>query len=62
MFSKLDVTKINKIIYSSSSSVYNSIRKDYQLKDTNNRSLYSSTKIACENLIYNFASKITFHF
>ena len=57
MFSKLDVTKINKIIYSSSSSVYNSIRKDYQFKDTNNRSLYSSTKIACENLIYNFASK-----
>lgn len=57
MFSKLDVTKINKIIYSSSSSVYNSIRKDYQFKDANNRSLYSSTKIACENLIYNFASK-----
>ena len=57
MFSKLDVTKINKIIYSSSSSVYNSIRKDYKFKDANNRSLYSSTKIACENLIYNFASK-----
>ena len=57
LFSKLKVSKIHKIIYSSSSSVYNSIRKDYQFKDSNNRSLYSSTKIACENLIYNFASK-----
>ena len=49
--------KINKIIYSSSSAVYNSIRKDYQYVDTNNKSLYSSTKIAAENLIYNFCSK-----
>lgn len=57
LFSNLNKSKINKIIYSSSSSVYNSIRKDYQFKDSNNRSLYSSTKIACENLIYNFASK-----
>ena len=57
LFSKLDISKINKIIYSSSSSVYNSIRKDYKFKDSNNRSLYSSTKIACENLIYNFSSK-----
>ena len=57
LFSKLDGKNINKIIYSSSSSVYNSIRKDYQFKDTNNKSLYSSTKIAAENLIYNFASK-----
>ena len=54
--------KINKIIYSSSSAVYNSIRKDYQFVDTNNKSLYSSTKIAAENLIYNFCSnnKISF--
>ena len=57
LFSKIKPNKINKIIYSSSSSVYNSIRKDYQFIDGNNRSLYSSTKIASENLIYNFASK-----
>ena len=57
LFSKIDYKKINKIIYSSSSAVYNSIRKDYQYVDTNNKSLYSSTKIAAENLIYNFCSK-----
>lgn len=57
LFSKIDQKKINKIIYSSSSAVYNSIRKDYQYVDTNNKSLYSSTKIAAENLIYNFCSK-----
>tara|TARA_B100000989_G_scaffold286778_1_gene255776 strand:+ start:2662 stop:4917 length:2256 start_codon:yes stop_codon:yes gene_type:complete len=57
LFSKINPKKINKIIYSSSSAVYNSIRKDYQFIDTNNKSLYSSTKIAAENLIYNFCSK-----
>jgi len=57
LFSKINPKKINKIIYSSSSAVYNSIRKDYQYVDTNNKSLYSSTKIAAENLIYNFCSK-----
>ena len=57
IFSKINPKKINKIIYSSSSAVYNSIRKDYQYADTNNKSLYSSTKIAAENLIYNFCSK-----
>lgn len=57
IFSKINPKKINKIIYSSSSAVYNSIRKDYQYIDTNNKSLYSSTKIAAENLIYNFCSK-----
>ena len=62
LFSKINPKNINKIIYSSSSAVYNSIRKDYQFVDTNNKSLYSSTKIAVENLIYNFCSKnkITF--
>ena len=57
IFSKIDPKKVGKIIYSSSSAVYNSIRKDYQFVDTNNKSLYSSTKIAAENLIYNFCSK-----
>lgn len=57
IFSKINPKKINKVIYSSSSAVYNSIRKDYQFVDINNKSLYSSTKIAAENLIYNFCSK-----
>ena len=57
IFSNINPKKVNRIIYSSSSAVYNSIRKDYQFIDTNNKSLYSSTKIAVENLIYNFCSK-----
>ena len=57
LFSKLNGNNINKIVYSSSSSVYNSIQKDYQYTDSNNKNLYSSTKIAAENLVYNFSSK-----
>ena len=57
IFSQVIPQKINKIIYSSSSAVYNSIRKDYQFIDINNKSLSSSTKIAAANLIYNFCSK-----
>ena len=45
---------ISKIIYSSSSSVYNSIGNDYHL---GNRDLYSSSKLACENMIKNFCKK-----
>ena len=45
LFSKIDVGKINKIIYSSSSAVYNSIRKDYQYVDTNNKSLYERMRL-----------------
>ncbi len=53
---KIHNHKINKIIYSSSSSIYNSI-KDYNLNDNHNRYIYSTTKLACENLIKNFCSK-----
>ena len=62
LFSKIDPRKINRIIYSSSSSVYNSVGTDYKFTDRGNKLLYSSTKIAAENLIYNFASihKISF--
>jgi len=62
LFSKIDPRKINRIIYSSSSSVYNSVGTDYKFSDSGNKLLYSSTKIAAENLIYNFASihKISF--
>ena len=45
---------ISKIIYSSSSSVYNSIGNDNHL---GNRDLYSSSKLACENMIKNFVKK-----
>jgi len=45
---------ISKIIYSSSSSVYNSIGNENYL---GNRDLYSSSKLACENMIKNFCKK-----
>ena len=40
---KIKGVKIRKIIYSSSSSIYNSIN-DYDFKDERNRKMYSSTK------------------
>jgi len=55
----LDVLKIfsiNKIIYSSSSSIYNSYN-NFIKKDFFNRRIYSSSKFACENLIVNFCQK-----
>ena len=48
--------KINKIIYTSSSSIYGSLGDINNF--SNNRDLYSSTKLACENLIKNFSKKI----
>lgn len=50
---KIKGVKIRKIIYSSSSSIYNSIN-DYDFKDERNRKMYSSTKYNAENLIKNF--------
>tara|TARA_B110000977_G_scaffold191751_1_gene264307 strand:- start:1390 stop:3636 length:2247 start_codon:yes stop_codon:yes gene_type:complete len=52
----LDVFSINKIIYSSSSSIYNSY-DNFIKKDSFNRKIYSSSKFACENLIANFCQK-----
>jgi nucleoside-diphosphate-sugar epimerase len=46
--------RINKIIYSSSSSVYGSIGNNHF---NNNRDLYSSAKLVAENLIVNFCQK-----
>jgi UDP-N-acetylglucosamine 4,6-dehydratase len=45
--------KIKKIIYTSSSAVYNSIN-DNDFKDVRNRKIYSATKFVAENLIKNF--------
>ncbi len=51
-------SKINKIIYTSSSSVYRiSENLNSQDKDTFNRELYSSFKLAAEKLISNYANK-----
>ena len=48
--------KINQIIYSSSSSIYNSINEE-DFSDERNRKLYASTKYNVENLIKNFCNK-----
>jgi FlaA1/EpsC-like NDP-sugar epimerase len=48
---------INKIIYTSSAAVYNSINDNIDKIDTSNRKLYSSTKINAENLLNNFSNK-----
>lgn len=49
--------KINKIIYTSSSSVYGSINHNINMKDDNNRNVYAGFKISAEFLIKNFCSK-----
>ena len=49
--------KINKIIYTSSSSVYNSISSNPNHIDGLNRKLYSSVKLSSETLLHNFCSK-----
>ena len=50
---KFPKSRIKKIIYTSSSAIYNSIN-DLEFQDTRNRKIYSSTKFAAENLIKNF--------
>lgn len=49
--------KINKIVYTSSSAVYNSLNEYSLNEDANNRYLYSSTKINCEHLVKNFCTR-----
>jgi len=50
---KIKKKRINIIIYTSSSAVYNSINES-DFKDERNRKIYASTKYAAENLIKNF--------
>ena len=51
-------SKINKIIYTSSSSIYRIPENlNNQSKDSFNRELYSSFKLAAEKLITNYANK-----
>ena len=58
LLDKLKFKNIRKIIYTSSSSVYNlNIDKPY---DSQNRNLYGSYKIACENLLHEAAKKNNF--
>ena len=53
--------KINIIIYTSSSSVYNSINENI-FKDERNRKVYAALKIAAENLMKIFVMKIKLNY
>ncbi len=53
----IDPTIINKIIYTSSSSVYGSINDNINIIDDNNRNIYAGFKIASEVLLKNFCNK-----
>ena len=54
---KINNKHINKIIYTSSSSVYGSINDHNYLNDINNRQLYSSTKLLNEITLNNYCQK-----
>lgn len=56
----LDLLKpstINKIIYTSSSSVYGSISNNKDMVEHNNRGIYAALKLAVESMIKNFCYK-----
>ena len=58
VFQKVSSSKINKIIYTSSASIYRiSEHLSHPKKDNFNRELYSSFKFAAEKLIINYAYK-----
>ena len=54
---KIDYKIINKIIYTSSSSVYGSIENKIRSDDPNNRYIYSSLKLTSETLFKNYCNK-----
>lgn len=54
---KINSKIINKIIYTSSSSVYGSIDNKIKLDDPNNRYIYSSLKLTSETLFKNYCNK-----
>ena len=53
---------INRVIYTSSAAVYNSVNDNSVNRDTFNNKLYSSTKIAAESLLNNFSTKYEISF
>ena len=58
IYLNMQIQKINKIIYTSSSAIYG-LRENFNShsKDPLNRELYSSFKLACEKIVINFANK-----
>jgi FlaA1/EpsC-like NDP-sugar epimerase len=62
IFDNIKPSLINKVIYTSSSSVYGSIGGTVKNVDKNNRYIYSSLKVSAENLIKNFCNKNRINF
>ncbi len=62
VFDNIDPKLINKVLYTSSSSVYGSIGGKAGIVDKNNRFIYSSFKLSAENLIKNFCNKNKIYF
>ena len=56
LLDNLENKKINKIIYTSSSSVYG-FKDNINQSDSRNRKIYSISKLAAENLVINFCNK-----
>ncbi len=62
IFDNINPELINKVLYTSSSSVYGSIGGKAGIIDKNNRFIYSSFKLSAENLIKNFCNKNKINF
>ena len=56
LIDSLNPKSINKIIYTSSSSVYGSINNKIDINDKNNRYIYSSLKLSAETLLKNYCN------
>ena len=56
LFDNIEPKLINKVLYTSSSSVYGSVGGKANLIDEKNRFIYSSFKLSAENLIKNFCN------
>mgnify|MGYP001357230676 CR=1 FL=1 len=62
MLDSINPKKINKLIYTSSSSIYGSIDKNIFIEDSFNRKLYGTVKLTCERLVQNFSIKNKLNF
>ena len=62
IFDNIKPKLINKVLYTSSSSVYGSVGGKANLIDEKNRFIYSSFKLSAENLVKNFCNKNKIYF
>ena len=62
IFDHIEPKLVNKILYTSSSSVYGSMGGKVNFHDKNNRFIYSSFKLSAESLVKNFCYKNKINF